>query len=163
MPSCRRLYGRAATFWVAPRQPGKATPVTQSDIVRKVIIVIRHRRLAVGDRLPSIRELAERWGVNPSIVRSGYLQAATLGIIRMHPRAGAFVAEFDYARVAENFSMLFEMALDQTAPPLVDLYELRSVIERETFGRVARRASPADLFKLREHLDVMHRTDERRD
>ena len=137
--------------------------MTQSDVVHRLITVIRRNELAVGDRLPSIRELADRWEVNPSIVRSGFLQAATLGVIRMHPRAGAFVAEFDYARVAESFSMLFEMVLDQSAPPLVDLYELRSVIERETFGRVALRASAADLFKLREHLNAMHRTDERSD
>lgn len=47
--------------------------------------------LTPGERLPSLREAAEAWGVNMHTVRRAYGKLAEAGIVRVRPRSGTVV------------------------------------------------------------------------
>ncbi|MGI8618774.1 MAG: GntR family transcriptional regulator [Gemmatimonadaceae bacterium] len=48
-----------------------------------------------GDRLPSIRELAREWQVDPRTVRAGYRSLEREGIVTLKARSGVYVAAAD--------------------------------------------------------------------
>src|SRR5438552_689916 len=95
---------------VAPVRPGDV------DLLRSILDVVQGRGLKVGDQLPPIRELADLLEVKPTAVRDALLQAQATGLVRILPRAGAFlqavvpgVAEEPLAGVLPEEPNLFHM------------------------------------------------------
>lgn len=132
----------------------------EDDIVHLLIEHISANNLKENDRVPAIREFAEMTKINPSVVRSGYLRAATIGIIRMQQRSGAFVQRVDFDRISELFRLLVEVSFTQNRPKVMHYYDVRTIIEKETFGVAARRATPEDLHDIHEALlDFQHLED----
>jgi DNA-binding transcriptional MocR family regulator len=54
---------------------------------------IRHRLLAPGTRLPSVRQCAQQQGVSPSTVVSAYDQLLAQGLVQARPHRGFFVRD----------------------------------------------------------------------
>ena len=133
------------------RSVGEARPV-----VRAIVDLIRERRLAVGDQLPSIRELAVSLGVKPTLVRDGLLQAQTMGLLRVLPRSGAFVQSLSYAPLVEALKSTLTPALMQADPNLFHLLDSRRLLEIELAGRAADRRRLEDLLPLRRVLETMN-------
>lgn len=115
---------------------------------------VAERGLRVGDQLPSIRELAERLSVKPTAVRDALLKAESLGLVKVLPRAGAFLR-----------AVPTRPGLDASAPPLphreehnvLHLLDARRLIEVELAGRAAERRSLEDLLPVRRELEAMLR------
>ena len=78
---------------------------------KAVLLLVKYidkNSLKEGDRIPSIRYFADKWNMNASVIRSGFLRASTLGLIRLHPRSGAFVRQFDFGHIGDMFSLLIK-------------------------------------------------------
>ncbi len=69
----------------------KTTVPTVTDVYRGLLRRIRTHVYAPGSRLPSVRELAEELGSNPSTVDRAIHRLVELGVVRTVPRRGAFV------------------------------------------------------------------------
>lgn len=134
---------------------GFEKPTNENEVVLNLVKYINVFGLKEGDKLPSIRKLAEDWDVSPSVVRSGLLRASTLGLIRMHPRAGSFVQRFDFSHIGNMFSLLFEVAMSQAEPRILHLYQLKTVLEVEMFRIAASIATPEEIFELKKTLEGM--------
>ena len=65
-------------------------------IVRQIVDAIRRQistgELSVGDKLPSVRGLAQQLGINPNTVSKSYAQLAAEGWIESRSGLGLFVA-----------------------------------------------------------------------
>jgi DNA-binding transcriptional MocR family regulator len=61
---------------------------------------IRQRLLAPGERLPSVRECARRFGVSPHTVVAAYDQLLAQGLLEARPRRGFIVRDTAPARAA---------------------------------------------------------------
>jgi len=65
-------------------------------IVRQIIDAIRRQistgELSVGDKLPSVRGLAQQLGINPNTVSKSYAQLAAEGWLESRSGLGLFVA-----------------------------------------------------------------------
>lgn len=133
------------------RQNGSELPPS-SDVVRRIIRYIKSENLKPGDRLPAIRELAQLWRMKAGLIRDALLRAQTLGIIRLEPRSGVFVKQFDYQQLADLLADITELAIRHTNPRQLYLYDARFVIETETFRRAATRHTPEDVHELQEKL-----------
>ena len=72
-------------------------PNSSRPIIRQVIEQIQWQivggRIKPGDRLPSIRELAQQLEVNPTTVTRIYSELAAAGVVVLRQGQGAFVAE----------------------------------------------------------------------
>jgi GntR family transcriptional repressor for pyruvate dehydrogenase complex len=115
-------------------------------IVDQVRSLIRQGRLRAGDRLPSERDLCERFGVSRVTVREALrvLEAGGLVDVRVGARGGAFVTSPTRARLGEGLADLLHLS------PLTasDVTEARMVFELGIVPLVVERATEDDLVAL---------------
>jgi GntR family transcriptional repressor for pyruvate dehydrogenase complex len=120
-------------------------------IVDQVRLLIRGGDLAAGDRLPSERELCERFGVSRVTVREALrvLEANGLVEIRVGARRGAFVTAPSSRLVGEGIADLITLS----AMSAVEVTETRIVLELGIIPLVCERATEDDLAALEEICD----------
>jgi GntR family transcriptional regulator, transcriptional repressor for pyruvate dehydrogenase complex len=115
-------------------------------IVDQVRLLLRQGRLSPGDRLPSERELCERFGVSRVTVREALrvLEAGGLIDIRVGARGGAFVTSPDPTKLGEGLADLMLLS-ELTA---ANVTEARTIVEIGIVPLVVERATAEDLDEL---------------
>lgn len=115
-------------------------------IVEQVRSLIRNGTLQPGDRLPSERELCNRFGVSRVTVREALrvLEAGGLVSIRVGARGGAFVTSPTSERVGEGLADLLVLSPLSAA----EVTETRMIVELGIVPLVVERATPEDLEQL---------------
>jgi len=68
--------------------------------------------------MPSIRALAERFGVTGSTIRDAQIQLQTMGMIKIVPRSGAVVRSVNLAPMVDAMAETLNCALSQAEPHL---------------------------------------------
>ena len=120
-------------------------------IVDQVRLLIRQGQLSAGDRLPSERELCDRFGVSRVTVREALrvLEANGLVEIRVGARGGAFVTAPSSRLVGEGIADLITLATLSA----VEVTEARMVFELGIVPLVCERSTPGDISDLYEICD----------
>lgn len=132
-----------------------------SHVLNSIWAVVRQRELKVGDQLPSIRELADQLDVKRTAVRDALLKAESLGMVRVMPRAGAFLKALgpgpsDLPALAEmSLTQVFQQALSREEHNLFHLLDARRLIEVELAGRAAEHRRLEDLLPARLALEAL--------
>lgn len=157
-----------------PKSPRLRAPVADSEgdlfttvslnrvsqaIVEQVKMLLRQGRLKPGDRLPSERELCERFGVSRVTVREALrvLEAGGLIEIRVGARGGAFVTSPTSQQIGAGLADLLKLS------PLTstDVTEARQIFELGIIPLVIERATDEDIAALREMVATQHAALER--
>ena len=131
-------------------------PSLKELFVRKLQEMILSGELPMGQKLPSERELCQRMAVSRAVVNGGISELARQGFLEVHPRQGAYVA--DYRR---NGSMETLMAIMECNGGVLGREEIRSILEvrwgleQMTLHRVIENASDGELEKLGRFLDAL--------
>jgi GntR family transcriptional repressor for pyruvate dehydrogenase complex len=137
-----------ALFEQVTREPRLSDKV--ADLILETIL---SRRLKVGDKLPSERELAEQFGVSRTVVREAVRGLAAKGVIEVRTGSGLRVAAVDASSVQESVSLFLRGApID-----LERVHEVRVVLEVHMAGLAAKRVTQADIVRLRgahEHMNT---------
>jgi GntR family transcriptional regulator, transcriptional repressor for pyruvate dehydrogenase complex len=112
-------------------------------------------RIAAGDwvlgqRLPSISQLAQTFGVGTGSVREAVKVLASLGVIRIEHGRGMFVASAARAQLDP-----YQHFQDVGAGSVLALCEARRILEPELAAFAAERGTDADLQSIREQALVM--------
>ncbi|MCW3840596.1 FadR family transcriptional regulator [Micromonospora yasonensis] len=117
-------------------------------IVEQVKLLLRQGRLKPGDRLPSERELCERFGVSRVTVREALrvLEAGGLIDIRVGARGGAFVTSPTSQQIGEGLADLLNLSPLTAA----EVTEARQVFELGIVPLVIERATNDDIVALRD-------------
>jgi GntR family transcriptional repressor for pyruvate dehydrogenase complex len=120
-------------------------------IVDQIRLLIRDGHLTASDRLPSERELAERFGVSRVTVRDALrgLEANGLVTIRVGAHGGAFVTAPTSERVGERISDLLSLSVVSSA----QVTEARQVLELAIVPLICERADEQDVDELLEICD----------
>jgi len=120
---------------------------------------IAEQSLKPGDRLPSIRDLAAQFGVKAGLVRDALLDAQGRGLVRVLPRAGAFVEAIDQPpqppTSAERLGARLRELLAAQNQNLFHLLDARETLELALIAQAARKRELEDLFPLRQILEDM--------
>jgi GntR family transcriptional regulator, transcriptional repressor for pyruvate dehydrogenase complex len=87
---------------------------------------ILHGRLAVGDKLPTERELVEQLGVSRTVLREALSSLEALGLLETRGTRGRWVAA---GGSSERSRSLVGAWLHQHAPEILEVDEIRSVLE----------------------------------
>lgn len=130
-------------------------PVTSGRIsgliVDQIRELIRDGHLSAGDRLPSERELGERFGVSRVTVREALrgLEANGLVTIRVGAHGGAFVTAPTSERVGEGITDLLNLSVITPA----EVTEARQVLELGIVALICERADQQDISDLLEICD----------
>jgi GntR family transcriptional regulator, transcriptional repressor for pyruvate dehydrogenase complex len=128
-------------------------PRLSDKVAEMMLDTILSRRLQVGDRLPSERELGEQFGVSRTVVREAVRALVAKGVIEVRSGSGLRVAAVDAAAVTESMSLYLRGGtLD-----FEKVHEVRALLEVHIAGVAAERATDADLARLREVHERMER------
>jgi GntR family transcriptional regulator, transcriptional repressor for pyruvate dehydrogenase complex len=106
----------------------------------------------VGQRLPSISQLAQEFDVGTGSIREAVKVLASLGVIRIEHGRGMFVAA---ARLAQVDA--YEHFQDVGTGSILALCEARRILEPELAAFAAERGTEADLQAIREQALAMER------
>ncbi|MDR1226329.1 MAG: GntR family transcriptional regulator [Prevotellaceae bacterium] len=77
-------------------------------ITRQIQSLIADKRLQPGDKLPSERKLAERFGVGRTYVRDAIRKLEFYGVLRTHPQSGTVVSSLTYDDLKRIVNELLE-------------------------------------------------------
>lgn len=104
-----------------------------------------------GDRLPSLREIGEMLGVGQSTVREAVGTLKTIGLVVIRQGEGTFVSRYE----PEELLSAFEMSKTVTKQDIIDLLEVRKIIETGLVRLAAERRTDDDLKKIENALQEM--------
>ncbi len=134
----------------ATQTPEMFSPVSvdrvSQVIVDRIKVLIRDGRLQPGDRLPSERDLGQRFGVSRVTVREALrvLEAGGLLSIRVGAHGGAFLTTPSAERLGEGLADLISLAPLTAA----NVTEARIIVELGILPLAVERATPADVDAL---------------
>ncbi|MPY78240.1 MAG: FCD domain-containing protein [Actinophytocola sp.] len=124
-------------------------------IARRVLDVIESERLTPGSRLPAERELATMLGVSRPSLREAMRSLEARGRVDIRHGQGVFVTEPAATRGLRS-------ALSDSEMTLVELFDMREVLELPAAAWAATRQDPQRLARVREayeQLDEASRQD----
>jgi GntR family transcriptional repressor for pyruvate dehydrogenase complex len=122
------------------------------QVSRQIHALIVDGQLMPGDRLPSERDLAERFGVSRTAVRDAVKGLAARGMLEVNiGRAGTVVRSPSAANMGEMMTLFLRG--DAPALDMNDLIEARRVLEVAIAGFAAERRNNDDLSAMRRNLD----------
>lgn len=137
-----------ALFEQVTREPRLSDKV--ADMMLETIL---SRRLQVGERLPSERELGDQFGVSRTVVREAVRALVAKGVIEVRSGSGLRVAAVDAAAVTESMSLYLRGGtLD-----FEKVHDVRALLEVHVAGVAAERATEEDIARLREVHERMER------
>ncbi len=122
------------------------SPRLSDEVARQLGAAIRDGDFAPGTRLPSEKELAERFDVSRMVVREAMSRLKSDELVETRQGLGAFVS-------AEPGKGLFRLAPDPAATrDLRDIFQLRVAVEGAAAGLAALHANPSERTALRKSL-----------
>jgi len=127
-----------------------------ADQIEQLIV---DESLQPGDKLPGEREMAEQMGVSRTVVREAIRVLGDRGLLRVKTGCGTYVQEPSAKDAAASIQRFLK--LRQTSEPFAHIAEVRRMIEIETAGLAAERATDEDMARLEQTIAGMstHRED----
>ncbi|MFD7709733.1 FadR/GntR family transcriptional regulator [Streptomyces sp. NPDC059786] len=116
--------------------------------------MIASGRLGAGERIPPEAELCEELGVSRGSLREAVRMLAALGVIEPRHGSGTYVSQLRPEDVIGSLSLTLELLPLQG---LLDVYEIRRVLESHVAAQAAARCTPetaAALFSLIEAMEA---------
>ena len=120
-----------------------------AQLAGRIRTALENRQLGPGDRLPSVRELAEAAGVNVNTARAVYARLESDGVVRSEQGRGTFVAagrpagEAAVRRDLRRQIAQLEAALVRMPPPRSRRSRTRLPAPRSCPPRTSRRSATA--------------------
>lgn len=130
---------------------GPVAKSTLADkIAKRVAQLIRNGDYEPGDRLPTINDMASRFGVGHPTLREALKKLEALGSVTIKHGSGVYVENNQDVLVMSN--PIF--AGDVSKKMLLDLIEARIPIELKSVVQAARHATDEQIARMEQLLDV---------
>jgi len=128
-----------------------APPRLYQVIARQIDEMIRAGGFAVGDRLPSERELAHRLGVSRPSVREAVIALEVAGVVEVRTGSGVYVRLPEPPRGGPRR----EFGGTDLGPGPYEALEVRQLLEGEAAFRAATRLDADGFVELRASIEAM--------
>lgn len=119
------------------------------EVVEYVRKLVEEGRLKPGSRLPTEREMSEKFGVSRTVVRDAVKTLSGLGFVEVKHGVGIFVTQPDSKYLAEQLSRL----LYRRGDTIYSLFEVRMLLETAAAAWAAERRNKDDLEVLAENVN----------
>jgi len=118
-------------------------------ILQELVHFIRSQNLQSGDQFPTERKLAEMMGVSRNVIREACSILQWLGVVESRQGSGIkFKKLLDGDLISpSNILLLSEQE------GLLELFEVRILLEKEGAGLAAKRRTPEDLTRMKMWLE----------
>jgi len=119
--------------------------------VEQFVALVRSRSLLPGTRLPSEREMEDLLGVSRTSYREAVRILETMGILRVVPGRGTWVADDAERRLVSLGSPWLAMH----ERDVKELFEMREILEVRAVSMAAARLEDGDVRRMEDALDGM--------
>ncbi len=121
------------------------------QIVDQIGQLVAEGQLKPGDRLPSERELVERFQVSRASIREAISALEMMGLIEVRSGEGTYIREVNIDSVVAPLAWMLFIEKDTD----LELYEARKVLEVQGAGLAAVRAEEDEINDMFEALEIM--------
>ncbi|QQM38775.1 FadR/GntR family transcriptional regulator [Streptomyces liliifuscus] len=114
-------------------------------------------RLGPGDRIPPEAELGEELGVSRGPLREAVRMLAALGVVEPRHGSGTYVSQLRPEDVIGSLSLTLELL---PLSGLLEVYEIRRVLEAHVAAKAAARRTPETVKTLYSLIESMEATED---
>jgi DNA-binding FadR family transcriptional regulator len=125
--------------------PNLYDSTARSDLVGKMLAFFKERGYETGERLPSERALAERFGVGRNALREALSTLSTLRVVESRPNSGIYLRRMSTDSSFETMVLLVEMGAPPTEQEVQDTLEVRVPLEMRAVQLACERRTEGDL------------------
>jgi GntR family transcriptional repressor for pyruvate dehydrogenase complex len=129
----------------------KSRPATE-QAVAAIMNLLTSGELGPGDRLPTERDLALALGVSRSTVREAIRGLEMMRVLQVRHGEGIFVTSLDAPLLLEAMGFAMQLMRDHE---VVDLLELRAILEGAAAGLASARMTDQQLRTLLQRLEEL--------
>lgn len=122
------------------------------QIERRIEAAIREKKLPVGSKLPTERELCEAFGVSRTALREALRRLSARGLIEITKGSGMTVTGFKIGDAIKTMNLYYDMQLDQNL--IAQIIEVRRLFEPEIAGLAARQRNQSDLSDIQNNIEL---------
>jgi len=131
-------------------------PIQTERLYEQIVVQIENRimtgQLKLGEQLPAERELAEQFAVSRTAVREAVKTLREKGLIEIRPGRGTFVRNGTTGAVRQSLGLLMKF---ESGKDLVNLVEVRELLEPEIAALAATRITPEYMTAMAEAIQTM--------
>ena len=118
-------------------------PSQRELFIRKMQEMIISGELAVNERIPPERELAQELGISRTVVNAGIAVLVNQGFLQVRPRQGTFVADYKKEASAETLNAIMRLKGDVLSDSDIrSILEIRWALERLTMKNAIEYLTP---------------------
>lgn len=119
-----------------------------SHVLARILPFIRARGYAPGERIPSERELAERFQVSRGILREALSALEAMRVIERRPQSGIYLRDVAHEASVDMLALEADLGLPMSSAEVQDLNEFRSMLEVQSVALACQRRTEADLARI---------------
>ena len=119
-------------------------------IERTLENAIREKKLTVGSKLPTEREMCESFGVSRTALREALRRLSARGLITIQKGSGMYVSEIKIEDAIDTLNLYYDLKFDKNL--LSQIIEVRSIFEPEIARLAALNRTIKDLDELSRNL-----------
>lgn len=131
-------------------------PIRSERLFERIVEQIERQvalgNLKPGDRLPSERELCDQFSVSRTAVREAMKALTLQGLVSVLPGRGTFITDGTSMAVRHSVDLMIKLGEQES---IIDLVEVREILEPEIAALAAIRASPEQLLMMQEAVEAM--------
>lgn len=120
-------------------------------IERKIEEAIREKKLPVGSKLPTERELCEAFGVSRTALREALRRLSARGLIEITKGSGMTVTGFRVDDAINTMNLYYDMQFDENLIP--QIIEVRRLFEPQIASLAATQRNQNDLSDIQENIE----------
>lgn len=131
--------------------PGLGRDTLTEKTIRQLLVWLKDGTFKPGSKLPSQNELVEQLGISRTGVREALQVMSALNLIQIRPGSGCFVSKVatEYIVHADVLAILLEKE------PILEVIEVRKILEAGTAALAAERASEPDFWLIEDALSLI--------
>jgi GntR family transcriptional repressor for pyruvate dehydrogenase complex len=126
-------------------------------IERTIEGAIREKKLAIGSKLPTEREMCESFGVSRTALREALRRLSARGLITIQKGSGMYVSEINIQDAIDTLNLYYDLKFDKNL--LSQIIEVRSLFEPEIASLAARKRTDQDLSLLEANVTEFEQCD----
>ncbi|TFH20906.1 MAG: FadR family transcriptional regulator [Bacteroidia bacterium] len=126
-------------------------------IERTIEGAIREKKLAIGSKLPTEREMCESFGVSRTALREALRRLSARGLISIHKGSGMYVSEINIEDAIKTLNLYYDLKFDNNL--LSQIIEVRSLFEPQIAKLAAINRTKEDLSLLEANVAEFEQCD----
>lgn len=119
-------------------------------IERTIENAIREKKLEVGSKLPTEREMCESFGVSRTALREALRRLSARGLIKIQKGSGMYVAELNIEDAINTLNLYYDLKFDRNL--LSQFIEVRRMFEPEIARLAAQNRTDEDVEELKKNI-----------